>query len=598
MPDTKPLPPLLLAALERARAARPAPSTPEPPRRNPTLAQALTRGLRGSAETRRVVDLPTEVPPADLDWTDRLKTPGGTWKLSHTQSAALWTIERNRGLLGSIGVGRGKTLISALVGTVLGVPGERIVLMIPPGLEKTATREFDTYEKHFHITRPQIITYSKLSTAKGAQALEDAAPDVIILDEAHKVRHKTSARTKRLLRYLKAYPNTLVIAMSGTLINASLHDLHHLAINALGSRAPIPRSWSVLKSWSMCVDDQQRDTDYPTARDWQEVAPLHERWRREASPGSPPLVDLRGAARKAAIRVAFHHRLDTCPGVLLTSKTSCDAALYLHKIEGPQCATVDAALSELDRTWELPGGEELVDALGMARARKQLSQGFYYRWAWPEGRPDYEWLHLRSAWHRELRQYLKRSRAGTDSPALVIRALRSKRLNHPALVEAWEAWETVSQRPEPPQETVWISPAFVSHVRGLALKWRRPGLIWYSDVAVADALASRGVEVIRPGEELPQEARTVAVSVASHGTGKNLQAWDLNLVLSPPSSASTWEQLLGRTHRQGQTSDEIDVHVTAHTEALRGALESAVTGARYLEQTTGQRQKLLMATQV
>ena len=53
--------------------------------------------------------------------------------------------------------------------------------------------------------------------------------------------------------------------------------------------------------------------------------------------------------------------------------------------------------------------------------------------------------------------------------------------------------------------------------------------------------------------------RTVVASIKAHGTGRNLQAFCRNLVANPPSDGATWEQLLGRTHRQGQEADEVTV---------------------------------------
>jgi hypothetical protein len=69
-----------------------------------------------------------------------------------------------------------------------------------------------------------------------------------------------------------------------------------------------------------------------------------------------------------------------------------------------------------------------------------------------------------------------------------------------------------------------------------------------------------------------------------------------NLVLEPPSNGQAWEQLLGRTHRVKQPRDQVDFWVYSHTESLRGALRTALDDARYIEQTTGARQKLLAAS--
>jgi len=53
-----------------------------------------------------------------------------------------------------------------------------------------------------------------------------------------------------------------------------------------------------------------------------------------------------------------------------------------------------------------------------------------------------------------------------------------------------------------------------------------------------------------------------------------------------------WEQMLGRTHRAGQKSDTVFCDILQHTGPFRKALKNARADAKYIENTTGQRQKL------
>jgi hypothetical protein len=82
------------------------------------------------------------------------------------------------------------------------------------------------------------------------------------------------------------------------------------------------------------------------------------------------------------------------------------------------------------------------------------------------------------------------------------------------------------------------------------------------------------------------------MSIQAHGTGKNLQKWSDAYVLEPPSGGAAWEQLLGRLHRQGQTADAVIFAVAQHAPAFAHALRSARTDARYIEDVSGNRQKL------
>ena len=68
--------------------------------------------------------------------------------------------------------------------------------------------------------------------------------------------------------------------------------------------------------------------------------------------------------------------------------------------------------------------------------------------------------------------------------------------------------------------------------------------------------------------------------------------WAHNLVLSWPASGSTAEQLISRTHRAGQQSDEVYVDYVAHTRYLKHALFQSQRDARYIESSLGTPQRL------
>ncbi|NBO16043.1 MAG: hypothetical protein EBV20_13105, partial [Betaproteobacteria bacterium] len=188
---------------------------------------------------------------------------------------------------------------------------------------------------------------------------------------------------------------------------------------------------------------------------------------------------------------------------------------------------------------------------------------------------------------------------GYDSPLLVFnRTAREHALGQrQAIHRAWQAWCAVKSRPTPPTEAVWLTGKVLDAVVQAVLHSKEPTLVWYSDEAVATALAVRGLRVIGAGKDVPkQPVETLALSVRSHGTGLNLQAWANNVILTPDQSGLVWEQLLGRTHRPGQQSDEVWATVLAHTQPFREALAEAKANAGYIQHTTGQQQKLLLAT--
>src|SRR5690606_21047979 len=132
----------------------------------------------------------------------------------------------------------------------------------------------------------------------------------------------------------------------------------------------------------------------------------------------------------------------------------------------------------------------------------------------------------------------------------------------------------------------------------------RAGIIWTEHTAFAEKLAQRtgwayygqqGLDARGRAIEADSGAEAIVASIASNAEGRNLQAWARNLVTSPPASGSTWEQLLGRTHRDGQEADEVTVDVFFTCREHVQAMHQARADARYIELSTGQAQKLSYA---
>jgi hypothetical protein len=225
-----------------------------------------------------------------------------------------------------------------------------------------------------------------------------------------------------------------------------------------------------------------------------------------------------------------------------------------------------------------------------------MSQGFYYRWDWPNGE-DTEWLEARSTWHRLVRNYLlHHNTPGMDSPALLATAAETGIWREGRA--AFSAWSAVVMRPIPPTVPVWVDDSIVQ----FAAKWakerarrKQRAIIWYEQRAMGEALSGiAGLPLYAGGDGDPDEGEPIIVcSRSAYGTGKNLQAWSWNLVLCPMANGSQWEQLIGRTHRPGQLADEVFVELLVHTPELEGAWQSARKDALYMEQSTGAQQKIL-----
>lgn len=568
-------------AERRAAAAVTGVRSPSPAAPAPALLDRLRAAPRAPTitEGRRIAALPTwRVEDfGDLDLTEEFRAPGGSERLRPRQSLALHWARTCGGLVGPLAVGSGKTLITLLLPQAMGarVP----VLLIPPAMRIPLQREIDKKAPHWRIPKNlMVVPYSQLSVASGSDLLEQIRPDLIIADEAHLLRYPDSARTRRLLRYFRQYPSTRFCAVSGTLTSKSLRDYAHLCELALHSASPLPREARDLIAWANCIDS--RGVARP--QDWTVLAECF----REPSAEE-------ATVRREEAREAFRARLTSTPGVVATTEPSVACSLVLARRPDPPLPPIVAdALRQLRATWCRPDGEEIQTPIDLWRLGVQMSQGFFYRWDWPGGVVDHEWLELRAIWHRAVRQYLALDLAGYDSPLLVTNGVIHGKITSPDMVSAWQGWAKVKHRPQPPTATVWLDDYLLRD----AGEWRKAhpsGIVWYSDHAIALALRQRGERVFAAGETPPYDGAAICLSTHAHGTGLNLQPWSENLILSWPSSGKACEQLIGRTHRQGQEADEVGVWYYGHTPEARALMRKSIEDARYIEATTGSPQKLV-----
>lgn len=559
-------------------------------------------GVRRTSELKRIKDLPSRTwdessaqALADV-LTPLLAEPDGEMRLKPVQAQALHELYMMRGLAAPITVGGGKTLISFLAPVVL--EAKRPLLVIPASLRDKTETEFRKLERHWEGRRAKItiIHYANLSHENGMELLRKINPDLIIADECHRLKNPRAACTKRVIRWMDENPETVFLALSGTFTDRSLKDYAHITEWCLPKVMPLPRQWSTLVEWCQAVDEKVQTRMAPGA-----LSELYNEEERK----------LAGKDELAAVRMAVRRRFEETPGVVASLGSEVHASLRINPVIPKMSKAVDDLFSTLRDTWCTPEGEEIASPVDMWRHAQELAMGFVYRWDPPA---PADWMYARSNWAKCCRHILKYNRTELDSEKPVISAVKRGEYDGKILYnegfpvgdgtvdQVLNRWLDIKPAFVPNSVPVWYHDEMLQAVA----KWmkQKPGIVWVSHVAFGYRLKEiTGAPYYRQsGREVETKAH-VSTAVPKHGSiivamgnteGQNLQAWHRNLVTCPPPRGRIWEQLIGRTHREGQEADEVVVDTIFGCIEMLNAFGQAMNDADYIA-SGRQQQKLHLA---
>ncbi len=414
--------------------------------------------------------------------------------------------------------------------------------------------------------------------------LKDNRPAFIFCDEADSLKSHRAACTRRISRYLKGVPHVISSFATGTPTLRSIRDYSHYVIWALGNKAPVPKEYETAQQWGMVLDER---------KGIQKLQRMQPGMLKLLCDTPETYGEYINGKPIQAVRKAFRDRLIRSPGVVATfeDKVATKLSIRPFYVNMPESIAVHyAAASKGD----LPDGMPMMEAPHIWRAKRQISLGFFYR---TNPAPPSEWLEPRRTWAAFVREVLKGSRTWDTEKQVASAVLRGD-IDGACYFD----WVAVRDRFEPQREAIWLASEAMDAVEGWAKQG--PGIIWVEHVAVGKCLEQHyGLPFFHTdgihkasGKYIEDADGVIVASTKSNATGRNLQTkWHRNLIVSAEPTGRVWEQMLGRTHRDGQPAPEVTVDVLMSSGAHWAAWRQAQLDAIYAEQTTGQAQKALYA---
>ena len=579
------------------------------------------------------------------------------FRLEKVQAESIQSFVEMDGLFAPVAVGGGKTLIAlSCVGIAIEQGAKRIILFVPSQVytqlvdhDISWCRQRVRLGCSFYLlggkssakrlqlagqrTGCWVMPYSLLSTRDSHLVLDKIRPELMIFDEAHALKNRDAARTRRILSYWRKY-RPRVVALSGTMTSKSLKDYAHLLNMALGPNAPIPVEAQTVDDWAAVLDSEQAGTENHHAKS-ANTGPLRPliNWSNHHFPQSGLPFDTAGFRR------AFQNRLLTSPGVVSSPPDSLGTSLVFSNTKATGMSPdLQKHIDNLNDLWVTPSGDELEHAMLVWKWKQEFTAGFYNNlvWPYPEHVSERRNVNLSAAvellerskehhkalqaYHKELRSWFKSRphRMGMDTPMLVgNEMLRNGAANvgdqlFDAWMEAKSLWfEDIVERDAAP---VRVCPYKLNQ----AVVWAKSnpfkeGIIWYYHqeigVWLTELLEEACVPVVhcpagkasndfltKEGAAKRCKGRFIVASLSAHGTGKNLQFLTDQLFVQLPPSEQTAQQSIGRTHRKGQEADEVNITTLISNEIDELALAALLNDAVYVFETQNDQRKLLVGT--
>lgn len=541
--------------------------------------------------------------------TQYFRTPHGTQAMRTMQAAILRALHDCGSCFAGAKTGEGKTLPAFLAAEV--VRAQRPLLIVPAkllnppkgagksGLGKTH-REHAAYAKHWRL-RPimpvgaskkrgaaqgagplplRVVSYEALGRESYRAALEAWAPDLVVLDEAHKIRHTNAAVTKTIGKFVRTFKPAMLV-MSGSPMNRSQRELAHVLRWMFGDATPLPRDYFELRAWGYALDEK---------------VPEGVRLHPGALLGISEPTDDDGEDDITRARRRFGRRLFSTPGMIGSRSKLPAITLICSTVQREPAPEVLAAVRHMRLHEETPCGIPMEQpALEIWAHEREMSADFYYRW---DVQPPFEWKLARSTLSKFVRDTLSRSRSlfsGMD----VANAIDRGQIDDGGALSEWRRVKHLFN-PDEHREPVWLTDRNTLFCAEWLEKER--GICWVQHVEFGKRLSQIsgfpyfGAGAMCNGVMVDQHKGPLIASIRSVSEGFNLHFnHSKNLVATTDTTGLGNEQMISRTHREGSPFDEVEVIYMQTLDGDRAALRQARADAQSTQDRLLDPQRLAMA---
>lgn len=560
------------------------------------------------------------------------------------QAVVLWELytgarDRRTGVYMQIPVGGGKTL-TFFLGAYM-VSAKIPLLLVPANLRKDTLDLFELYSRYWKRPHPvpHVESYNILTQQGSVDLLDARAPDYLGADECDKARDLGRSIAKRIGRYVdKVRGQCIVHFGSGSNKRKSLRDDNHFMVWALREHAPAFLTDETLSDCCLALDEESKVG----------AGRLHPGALLELADmmGVPEHDAGRSIGMLARAREGYARRVRNTPGIVIWDVPECTQPLTIDFTIAPEDPALESAFHWFRTTNKTPEfaprpgfegleGVLLPDALSRYRHAQEIGKGFWYYW---DPRPPLDWREARKAWHSEVAWAVHSTRncptkcghgrnggGCHNKPLDTEMAVANARPDSQNLAD----WRYAQKLPrengkpfEPNSVPGWLSDSVVQAVARFAhenwIAHGETGVVWVKEQAFAQRLAQstgwpyygeKGQRIDAYGRsssddtiascvtraaQAGQRPPIVILSIDSNYRGRNLQAYANNLIVGWEQAGTRIEQLLGRTHRSGQTRP-VRLTVLVTCGEVLDSFQKTLSEARFVR-TQGLTQKILTAT--